>query len=564
MLLELHIRNFALIDRVDLEFSKGLNMLTGETGAGKSILIDSVNFILGEKQTKDIIRTGEESAFVEGVFEICSEEVRELLNESGIEAEDLLIITREINQSGRSISRVNGKTVTLGFLKTLGKLLIDIHGQHEHQSLLNDESHIEILDSFCGEDFAELKKQYKDYYNKVKEIDKELEKLTEDEQYKLRRMDLLNFQIQEISEANLKPNEDEEISRRKDILQNAEKIYSNLSSIYQKLYESDDRSSAFDEIGTSLVQLESIVKYDDRLNSIKSTLEEIYYKLEDVIDGIRDYKDSIEYNADELNEIETRLDTINRLKRKYGKTIEEILSYCEEIKVELSQIQRSEEILEELSRRKQEYLEVLFEQADYITKKRQETADKLKVLIEKELQYLGMDKAIFKVEVEEKEDLNENGRNKVYFTMTANPGEPLKPLAKVASGGEISRVMLAIKSVIADIDSIPTLIFDEIDTGISGRTAQSVAEKMALISKNHQILCVSHLPQIASMADTHFKIQKDVKDEKATTRVYKLNEEQQIEELARMLGGAVVTELTRKHSREMLELAKSLKDKIRK
>lgn len=564
MLLELRINNFALIDKVELQFTEGLNILTGETGAGKSILIDSVNFILGEKQGRDIIRTGQESAYVEGVFEVSSKELSSLLEENGIETDDIIVLSREISQSGRSISRVNGKTISIGQLKQIGRLLIDIHGQHEHQSLLHDESHIDILDSFCGEDLGSLKMEYGLLFNELREIERQIEKLREDEQNKLRRMDLLKFQVQEISDADLKNNEYDELVTRREVLANSEKIYSALSFVYQKLHEGYERDSAYDELGTSIVSMESISSFDDKLKNIKEVLEEVYYKLEDAIENIRDYRDSVEFNQAELDEIEIRLDLIKKLKRKYGSTIEEILEYHEKIQLELSQIERSEEIIEELNIKRDDISLRVNDIADRITEVRTGIGEKLGDYIEKELKYLGMERAIFKVEVEVLEKLNESGKNKVYFTMTANPGEPLKPLSKVASGGEMSRIMLAIKSVIADIDEIPTLIFDEIDTGISGRTAQSVAEKMTLISKNHQILCVTHLPQIASMADMHFKIQKFVENNITTTKVFKLQKDDQINELARMLGGAIVTELTRNHSEEMLSLAGELKRKIRK
>lgn len=563
MLLELHIRNFALIDSADIEFGSGLNILTGETGAGKSILIDSVNFVLGEKQNKDIIRTGQDSAYVEGVFECKNSELCKILTTYGIDCEDILIIAREINQSGRTVSRVNGKTVTLNILKQISSLLIDIHGQHEHQSLLDEGTHIDVLDSFCSGNFSAFKQEYKDLYIKVKDIEKEIEKLTSDEQYKLRRMDLLNFQIKEISDAKLKISEDEELIKRRDVLSNAEKIYSTLASIYQELYEGDNRECAYDKIGTSIVHLESIEKYDENLKRIRTSIEDIYYKLEDLIDEIRNYKDSLEFDSSELDQIEMRLDLINKLKRKYGGTITEILDYNEKIKEELSQIEKSEEIIEELAKKNEEYKIKLYEIANEMTYQRKSAADKLSKLIEDELKYLGMDKATFKIEVNENEKLGENGKDNVFFTMSANPGEPLKPLSKVASGGEMSRIMLAIKTVIADIDKIPTLIFDEIDTGISGRTAQAVAEKMSQISSKHQLLCVTHLPQIASMADIHFKIEKQVIDNKTSTNVFRLRNQEQIEELARMLGGAVVTELTKNHAREMIELAGEIKKKLR-
>lgn len=564
MLLELRIKNFALIDNVEMSFSKGFNVLTGETGTGKSILIDSINFILGDKQSKDIIRIGQDFAYVEGIFDNPSKTLLRLLSENGVDKDELIIISREISVSGRSISRINGKTVTNGFLKQVGRLLIDIHGQHEHQSLLNDDNHMDILDLFCKEKLKGLKEEFLSLYNETRKIERDIEKLTENEQNKLRRIDLLSFQTQEITKAKLRINEDEELSRQREILSNAEKINSILMEVYDRLYQGYDSKSAHDEIGKVVVELDSIERFDDKIKAIKESLEEVYYKLEGIVEDVREYKDRINFNSEEFEELEVRLDLINKLKRKYGSTIEEILIYNDEAMNELSQIQKSEESLKELNEKKKENKSILYQMAKKIREIRLENAEKLSSMIMKELKYLGMEKAVFKVEVKEMEKLKENGMDNVYFTMTANPGEPLKSLSKVASGGEMSRIMLAIKSVIADIDRIPTLIFDEIDIGISGRTAQAVAEKMCLISKGHQILCVTHLPQIASMADNHFQIQKLVEKEKTTTKVFRLELEKRIEELARMLGGAVLTELTRNHAKEVFELAMSMKEKIRK
>lgn len=564
MLLELRIKSFALIDKIEIRFSKGFNVLTGETGTGKSILIDSINFILGDKQSKDIIRAGEESAYVEGVFEMQGEEIASLLTDNGIEPEDIIIISREMNKSGRSTSRINGKAVTMGFLKQVGKYLVDIHGQHEHQSLLNEDTHIGILDSFCDESFKKLIEKYLELYNTNKEIERDIQRLSIDDKQKLRRIDLLTFQINEIEAATLKQREDEELSKKRDILFNSEKIYTILSDIYERLYGGTGLTSVYDEIGKSITNLESIVKFDENLLNKKEELEDVYYKLEYIVEGIRDYKSSIEFNSEELEQVEIRLDMINNLKRKYGSSIEDILKYYDEAKMELSNIQRSEKLLDELNKKRDGNNKKLIEMAKDITRIRKKASEKLENMITKELKYLGMEKAIFKVRVDKADNIGPNGEDRVFFLMTANPGEPLKSLSKVASGGEMSRIMLAIKSVIADIDKIPTLIFDEIDIGISGRTAQAVAEKMYLISRSHQILCVTHLPQIASMADNHFQIQKMVKDNKTTTNVHLLEKNTRVDELARMLGGAVLTEITRNHAKEVIELADGLKNKIKK
>lgn len=564
MLLELHIKDFALIDSADLKFEKGLNILTGETGAGKSIVIDSVNFIMGDKQSRDIIRTGAESAYVEGVFDANSEEASHILQENGIDEEDVLIISREINQNGRSISRINGKTVTVSLLKQVMKYIIDIYGQHQHQSLLDEQNHIQILDSFCGSSIIEIKKQYKALYEQIKEIENQIDRINLDEKDRQRKLGLLSYQINEINEAKLKPNEDEELYKKREVLANAEKIYSSLSHAYNILYSSEEQNSSYDGIGSSIGYLEGIEKYDEKLENIKNELKDVYYNLEGIVDEIREYKDNIDFEPDVLNQVEIRLDLINSLKMKYGNSIEEILAYCERSSSELNELVNNNQTIDKLSQKKKDGYIKLNKLAEDISKIRKEVAVKLEDRIEEELRYLGMDKASFKIVVEDNESLNEDGKNKVYFMMTANVGEPLKPLSKVASGGELSRIMLAIKSVIADVDSIPTLIFDEIDTGISGRAAQAVAEKMCLISKNHQVLCVTHLPQIASMADVHFKIEKNIIDGKTYTNVLKLNDKGQTEELARMLGGAILTDLTRKHSIEMKSLANDLKGKIRK
>lgn len=562
MLLHIHIRNFALIDKADISFTKGLNMLTGETGAGKSILIDSINFILGNKSSKDVIRNGESSAYVEGIFSVSIKEINSIFEENGIEVEENIIISREINKSGKSVSRINGRAVTVGFLKSVGKYLIDIHGQHEHQSLLHDESNIKILDLFCGNKLEEIKGEYIKRYNRYTYVLDEISRISKNEKEKFRIIDLLSFQTQEISEANLKIGEDEELLQKRNVMAGSEKIHLSLNKIYNKLYMAQIGDSAYDAIGSSLKDFNSIIEYDEKINTMKESLEDVYYRLESLVQDIREYRLSVDFNEAALNDIEERLSSINKLKRKYGSTIEEILSYNETSLKELSNIEKSDEILLEFEKEKEMLLEELEELALKITEIRKVYSVKLKALIEKELKYLGMEKAIFEVEVTQEEIFKPSGKNNVSFLMTANPGQPLKSLSKVASGGEISRIMLAIKTVIADIDSIPTLIFDEVDTGISGRTAQAVGEKMCTISKKHQILCVTHLPQIAAMSDTHFKIQKSIIANNTLTKIELLNKNEKIEELARMLGGAMITDLTRKNALEVLNLAESYKASI--
>ncbi|KMT21358.1 DNA repair protein RecN [Clostridium cylindrosporum] len=562
MLLALHIKNFALIDEADIRFTSGLNMLTGETGAGKSILIDSINFILGDKQTKDIIRFGEDSAFVEGIFSVNIDEVNLLLNENGIEVEDNLIISREISKTGKSVSRINGKAVTVGFLKSIGKYLIDIHGQHEHQSLLNDELNIKLLDLFCGNKLERVKEEYIEKYKRYSYVIENIKKLSTNEKEKLRMIDLLSFQSQEIVEANLKIGEDEELISSKELMMNSGKIYSSLNTIYNKLYSTTIGEAAYDALGSALTSFNSIENYDDRIKQMKESCEDIYYRLEALLEDVRDYRLSIDFNEDILNEVEERLNLINKLKRKYGSTIDEVIDYNEKILKELSDIEKSDDTIINLEHESESLAKTLNLLSHEMTVIRRENAIKLQDLIESQLKSLGMEKAIFEVKVIEEERFQINGKNSVKFLMTANPGQPLKALSKIASGGEISRIMLAIKTVIADIDSIPTLIFDEVDTGVSGRTAQAVAEKMAIISREHQILCITHLPQIAAMSDNHYKIQKSVKNNITLTEVALLTKDEKIEELARLLGGAEITDLTRKNALEVLELAQSYKTSL--
>lgn len=563
MLLNIHIKNFALIDEANISFTKGLNMLTGETGAGKSILIDSINFMLGQKKSKDIIRIGEKFAYVEGIFSTSIEEVDFLLKENGILLEENLIISREISKTGKSVARINGRAVTLSLLKSIGRYLVDIHGQHEHQSLLNDESNIKILDLFCGRNLESIKEKYINKYYEYIEVLENISKISKNEKEKFRIHDLLSFQTKEIAEADLKVGEDDKLLKQKEKMSSFEKIYNSLNSIYSDLYMPQIGNSAYDSISSSIKSFKTIENYDEKIENMKKDLEDVYYRLESVIEDVRDYKSSIDFNQDTLNDIEERLSIINRLKRKYGSTIDEIIEYNEASLKEISDIEKSDEILLELENRKSSIIIEMEEIALEITNIRREFSIKLKTLIERELKCLGMEKAKFEVEIIDEDEFKANGKNSVRFLMTANIGQPLKVLSKVASGGEISRIMLAIKTVIADIDSIPTLIFDEVDTGISGRIAQSVGEKMYKISKKHQVLCVTHLPQIASMSDTHLRIEKITNSEVTLTKINLLDEREKAEELARMLGGAVITDLTRKNALEVLSLAENYKSSLK-
>lgn len=567
MLLEISISNFALIDKLKLDFSGGLNIMTGETGSGKSIIVDSVNFVLGERISKDVIRTGCESTYVEAAFQnIESTEFFNLLNEYGIEPdEEVLILSRELNVSGRSICRVNGKVVTTAVLKGIGAMLIDIHGQHEHQSLLDENVHIDILDSFGGEKLEALKSEVCASYGIVQDIKRQLNSIMGDDRDRERKLDLLNFQINEIDDAKLGPDEEDKLLKQRLILNNSSKLYSVLSSVHSTLYESDDMNrSAYDKIGTSLSQMREIIDIDEKLKNIYKAIEDSYYTLEGAIGDIRDYRDKIDFNPTLLDEIEQRLDLISKLKSKYGSSIAEILQYRDSIEKEKEDILNSEQKIASLKQELGRAQEILKQKSETLSSLRYKTAEKLKALIMDELKFLCMEKAKFNVGIERNElngntVYNERGMDNVRFLISTNPGEPEKPLSKIASGGELSRIMLAIKTSLADVDRIPTLIFDEIDTGISGKAAQAVADKLHQISRSHQVICITHLPQIASNADTHFYISKSSTDESTVTSVQVLSMKDRISEIARMLGGKKLTELTLEHAEEMIKMAQGNK-----
>jgi DNA repair protein RecN len=567
VLLELQVQDFTLIEKLKLSFNKGLNILTGETGAGKSIIIDSVNFVLGERTSKDVIRTGADSTSVEAVFEnIDNPELINLLKDYGINPDDeVLILFRELSISGRSICRVNGRTVTTSILKSIGNYLIDIHGQHEHQSLLDEEKHIDILDTFGGIKLLELKKLVFESYEKVQDLKRRLKSMMGDDRERERRIGLLKFQIDEIDSTKLKKGEEEELLKQRLILGNANKLFSVLSDTYGALYESTDISQAvFDRLGSVINEFRSIVNIDEKLQNIFKAMEDSYYNLEGVIDDIRDYRDKIDFNPQLIDDVESRIDTINKLKRKYGSTIDEIINYREDIENELNLILNSEEVINNLKKQLSIEEGILQQRCRELSDLRKEISKRLEKDIVNELKFLGMDKSTFTVSLELNENngvtnYSNNGMDKVQFLISTNPGEPEKPLSKIASGGEISRIMLAIKTVLANLDKIPSLIFDEIDTGISGKAAQAVAEKLGQISSTHQVICVTHLPQIASMADTHFYISKSSADGKTTTSVDGLDHGGRINEVARMLGGVKLTDLTLKHAEEMIELAQGIK-----
>lgn len=571
MLLQLDIQNIALIDKVNIELGKGLNILTGETGAGKSIIIDSINAILGDRVSRDLIRTGKEKALVEAVFQIDSCKFAAFFEEMGIEPEEdgILILSREFTLSGRNICRINGKMATVSMLKGFGEKLVDIHGQFDNQSLLRTESHQELLDSFAGAEVHELKQRYAALLNEYRGIKARLKSLSGDKGERERKIDLLGFQIDEIRKAKLKQNEEEELNRQRTLLSSSEKIINSLSNAYELLFSGKGsiKSSASDNLNEALNELHFIEKLDMRYAEISARLQDIFYQLEDIIGCIRNERDGTEYNPKRLEEIEDRLDLIHKLKRKYGNSIQSIFDYCEAAEAQLEEILKSEEIINGLTSKLEKTDKVLYEIAVSLNTVRNKAAALLEDKIAGELEDLEMKKAKFRVEINFDDSYDQNGErkynlnglNSVEFLISPNAGEPLKPLAKIASGGEMSRIMLAIKTILADADKLPTLIFDEIDIGISGKASQKVGEKLSFISHMHQVICVTHLAQIACMADNHFLIEKVIGENSTETTVKKLAGKDVRDEIARILGGGTSSKTSLNYADEMLINAKKQK-----
>ncbi|RCX16811.1 DNA replication and repair protein RecN [Anaerobacterium chartisolvens] len=576
MLTQLHIHNIALINSVTIEPGSGLNILTGETGAGKSIIIDSINAILGGRVSKELIRTGKDKASVEAVFKMPEGRVSDLLESYGIDEEEdgTLIISREFTVSGKNTCRINGRMATVSMLKSLGQRMIDIHGQHDNQSLLRTEDHIDMLDSFGEEAIKRLRQEYSSLLLKYNGIKSRLKELSGDFGQRERKIDLLQFQIDEIKKARLKPGEEQQLNKQRSLLSNSGKISQALSHAYELLFTGNEiKASGCDSINEALTALKGISGLDGRFGDIALRLEDICYQLEDITKCIRDERDTVEYDPDLLEHIEERIDVIHKLAKKYGPSVEDILRYCGGIEQELEDIIRGEEIIKELEQELKSLSKGLLSIAHRLHDERNKAARLLEREIAKELEDLEMKKAKFKVNIvldgpeecsaEGAIDIKfmQNGLDKVEFLISSNPGEPLKPLSKIVSGGEMSRIMLAIKTILASEDNVPTLIFDEIDTGISGRAAQKVGEKLCLISSRHQVICVTHLAQIACMADHNFLIEKITGENTAETDIKPLKGVALRDEIARILGGASISSITLKHAEEMLANSRDFKNK---
>ena len=555
MLQELSIKDFAIIDEIQISFQPKMTVLTGETGAGKSIIIDALGLLAGGRGSTEFIRKGEKKAVIQGLFTLPREaNTYNILEEYGIDSEDgQIILQRDLYRGGRNICRINGMMVNLATLRKVGETLIDIHGQNEHQELMKPENHIDLLDEY-DKKTSELRNQYQVVYQNYRKLKLSMEKKEADEKAWAQRLDMLNFQVKEIEEAGLKINEEDELVEEKNKLDNFQAIHDALELSYQIL--SGEKIDVVGNLGNAMNELSDVSDLSENLQEINTKISDAFYSLEDVARDISDELDSMEWNGERLNEIEERLELIHQLKRKYGDTIEDILHYHIRIVKELREMENAEQNSEKQERQLSEALEKVKELAIKLSKQRKKSAKKLEKMIHEQLSALYMDKAVFEVKFLNNSKLYSKGIDKVEFYIQTNPGEEMGPLAKIASGGELSRIMLALKTIFSQKMGVTSIIFDEVDTGVSGRVAQAIAEKISQISNNSQVLCITHLPQVAAIADNHYYISKSVNDGRTETSLKELDEKQKIREIARMLSGSEITELTLKHAEELIKMSK--------
>ncbi len=571
LLAELSIKNFAIIESLSISFEKGLTVLTGETGAGKSIIIDAIHLLVGGRGSSEFVRHGTNRAEIEGLILIednhpCYEKAAQV----GVEVDDgMMVLRREITTNGKSICRVNGKLVTLAVLREIGQTLVDIHGQHEHQDLMNQDRHLMLLDQYGGENIERALSEYRQLFQKYTNLKKQLEQLTDNEQKMAHRLDLIQFQLDEIQTADLQPQEDERLTEERMKIANFEKIYSSLNDAYNALH---GEHKGLDWVSLAMNNTEDIANIEREYEEISETVSNCFYQLEDVSYKIRQQLDLLEYDPKRLDFIETRLNEINYLKRKYGQSVEEILAYGAAIEDEIDKIKNRDTHVSKMKEQLDSIAHDLLVEAMNVSAARKKLAHQLTEQIHYELKELYMAKTVFEIKINQinasATDLiidnkpvkfTKDGIDHIEFYISTNPGEPLKPLAKVASGGELSRIMLALKSIFSQHQGVTSIIFDEVDTGVSGRVAQSIGEKIYHIAVNSQVLCISHLPQVAAMADTHLFISKTVKENRTTTSVDPLTNEQKIKEIGRMIAGVEITDLTKEHAKELLLLAEKIK-----
>lgn len=567
MLTELYIENFALIDKLTVTFAPGLNILTGETGAGKSIVIDAINVLLGERAGTDLVRTGTARATVQATFDLThAPHLQAALDEIGVTPEDgLIMLSRDVAREGRNVARINGRTAPLSIMRQVGDLLVDLHGQHEHQSLLREEHHLAFLDGLGDEAFHRLQDEVAQLARRRMALLREWHDLQSDERDRLRAIDLLTFQVDEIENAALMPGEEDELAAERLRLANAEKLHDAASSAYALLYEGEDGRSVLDALGDAQLRLESLIRFDASLEPLTNALEAASVQITDACHELADYRDRAQFDPERLVEVEDRLALIHTLQRKYGEDIASVIAYGNEKRAELNRLahheERRDEIQEELTRVDAK----LTKRALALSATRRTLADQLAAGIQAELTQLGMPKAVFRIDIRRQPQadglpvqgqtvaVTSHGIDVVAFHISANAGEPPRPLAKVASGGELSRVMLALKAVSSRGAGVPTLIFDEIDTGIGGRTAEAVGMKLAQVARTAQVLAVTHLAQLAFYGDKHFLIEKTTDGERTSSHMRELRGEERVEELARLQAGGRVTDAVLAHIRSVLD-----------
>lgn len=536
MISTLHIKNIGIIDDLSINFNEGFNVLTGETGAGKTLIIDSLGIISGGRFSKEMIRKGEEYSLIEASI---------FYPQSKYSEDGNIIVSREVYSNGRNSCKINGKLVTVAELRNVMSKIIDIHGQHDNQNLLNSMQHIYYLDSFIGEDIKSIKKEYQEYFNKFNAIKNKLINNYGDDTEKERKLDLLRYQYNEIEIANLKTGEDLDLEEKHSIMMNSEKLKENLEIINENI-----NSNAIEYISTSIRCLEKIENYGETYKNKLNELKSIYYELQETARDITNLKDEIDFNKYEIDEVERRLDTIFSLKRKYGNTIDEILEHKDKLENEIKEIENAEEMNNKLKLEQKDVEAKMKNLCNRLQEMRIRYGQVLAEKVNEELKDLEMPNAKFNIKFEKEENYTVNGNDKVEFVICTNIGEEYKELVKIASGGEMSRIMLAIKTVLANIDEVPIIVFDEIDTGISGKAAKAVAEKMKIISKKHQILCITHLPAIAAQGESNYYIYKEIKDNKTKTNIKRLNEEETIYEIARISNGNI-SEIAIENAKEL-------------
>lgn len=559
MLSSLTIKNFAIIDKIQIDFQPKMTVLTGETGAGKSIVIDALGLLAGGRGSADYIRKGKKKALLQALFILPKNApAYRILDEVGISYDDNgLILQRELYRNGHNICRINGELVNLTNMRRVGETLIDIHGQNEHQELMRPDKHLSLLDSFANKQLRALKDKYSESYQQYRKEKASLEKKEKNEKDWVQRLDMLQFQVQEIKTAQLQPEEEEPLAEEKEQLDNYQAIHDALENSYQLL--SGEENDALGQVGSVMEQMQRVAEFSPDLGQISQRVTDAYYGLSDSVRDVSNQLATMEWDEDRLDQIEHRLDDIHQLKRKYGNSISEILNYYQKIKSELKDMQQTDADSDEQKERVDELFKKSKQIARQLSSERKKSAVQLEKAVHKQLKALYMEKAVFSVKFLQGTDerLNSEGLDQVEFYIQTNPGESMGPLARIASGGELSRVMLALKTIFAQRQGVTSIIFDEVDTGVSGRVAQAIAEKISLIAQSSQVLCITHLPQVAAVSDHHYLVTKHVQDGRTETRVERLRQSEKIEELARMLAGTEITDLARKHAAELLKMGHS-------